>query len=82
MGLQPGDELVWVARCADGDSMLLAASNGMTIRFPADQVGSSKPACRSPLPVSMYSTQAYVTRQIGLPSEERFRYVLEGLVAV
>ena len=34
--LQPGDKLIWVARCTKSDSLLLANSEGRSIRFCAD----------------------------------------------
>ena len=36
--VQPGDELMWVERCNADDSVLLASSDGMAIRFPTNQV--------------------------------------------
>jgi len=41
MWLQPGDELMWVARCIVDDSVLLASSSGMCIRFPTNQVSTA-----------------------------------------
>ena len=37
-GLKPGDELVAVALCRDGDELLLAHDGGLGIRFSADDV--------------------------------------------
>ncbi|KAK9917213.1 hypothetical protein WJX75_001927 [Coccomyxa subellipsoidea] len=36
--LRPGDELMWVERCNADDSVLLASSDGMAIRFPTNQL--------------------------------------------
>lgn len=37
---QAGDELTWVAKCSAGDTVLLAASDGMAIRHFTDQARS------------------------------------------
>ena len=34
--VQPGDRLIWVAKCTESDSLLLANSEGKAIRFCAD----------------------------------------------
>ncbi|BDA50481.1 DNA gyrase subunit A [Coccomyxa sp. Obi] len=36
--LRPGDELTWVERCNADDSVVLASSDGMAIRFPTKQL--------------------------------------------
>ena len=52
--MQPGDRLIWVAKCTESDSLLLANSEGRAIRFCADdsQVSQQPPLhmyLRSPL---------------------------------
>lgn len=46
MCVQPGDRLIWVDKCTESDSLLLANSEGKAIRFCADDSQVTKrPPC-------------------------------------